>query len=144
MMKDTLKKFVMLLLIVGSLPVSAQLFDGTPVKQHRFAHVDLPELRKEVLNSLKKDDLIESKKSPVFLFLKEDGIYLNRMKLSGGLDTRYTKLLANFDLGKGPNRVIMITTECTAVGDFYDESFSGKSRGRLSLPETRKFMAALE
>lgn len=143
-MKNTLKKILMMLLMAYTMPVSAQLFDEAPVQQHRFTHVDLPKLRKVVLNHLQKDDLIENKKSQVFLFLKEDGIYFNRVKLSEELNTRYAEMFAAFDLGKGPNRVLLINKDCTAVGDFYDESFSGKSLGRLSLPETRKAMEALE
>ncbi len=126
------------------LPCSAQLFDETPAKNHRFTHVDLQKLRKVVLNQLLKDDLIQNKKTEVFLFLKEDEIKLNRLKLPAALESRYTALLDDYNLGKGPNRMILISRDCTAVGDFWDESFSGKSNGRLSLPETRKAMEALE
>ncbi len=143
-MKNTVKQVVMWILIVGALPVSAQLFDDEPAKPPRFTHVDLPKLRKVVLNHLYKDELIQNKRSQVFLFLKEEGIYLNRLKLSEDLNARYAAMLASYDLGEGPNRVILINRECTAVGDFFDESFSGKSRGRLSLTETRKAMESLE
>ena len=139
-----MKSIVMLLMMVWVLPSSAQLFDESPDRKHRFTHVDLQKLRKEVLHELIKDDLIPNRRSQVFLFLTEDGIKLNREKLSTALDEKYNALLADYDLGQGPNRLILINPDCVAVGDFWDESFSGKSKGRLSLPETKEAMASLE
>lgn len=144
-MKVSMKTLVVILLLICTIPGNAQLFDDAPVGQHSFTHVDLPKLRKELLNQLIKDDLIQNRKSPVFLFLKEDGgMKLNRTKLSEALVATYTSVLVDYDLGNGPHRVVLINPDCTAVGDFWDESFSGKSRGRLSLPEARKAMEALE
>lgn len=144
-MKVSMKTFVVILLLICTIPGSAQLFDEAPIGQHSFSHVDLPKLRKALLSQLLKDNLIQNRKSPVFFFLKEDGgMKLNQTKLSGEHVARYAKVLAEYDLGTGPNRVVLINPDCTAVGDFWDESFSGKSRGRLNLPETRKAMEALE
>lgn len=130
--------------MVWVLPSSAQLFDESPAAKHRFTHVDLQKLRKAVLHELLKDDLIANRKSQVFLFLGEEGIKLNRENLSDKLDKKYNVMLADYNLGKGPNRLILINPDGVAVGDFWDESFSGKSEGRLSLPEIREALAALE
>lgn len=138
-----MKSIVVLLMMVWVLPSSAQLF-GESTAPSRFTHVNLKKLRKDVLNELLKDNLIPNRRSQIFLFLKEDGIEVNRLKLSKDLDNKYTSVLAAHELGRGPNRLVLINPDCIAVGDFWDESFSGKSEGRLSLQETREAMAALE
>ena len=139
-----MKSIVMLLMMVWVLPASAQLFDESPAKEGRFTHVNLQKLRKELLKELMNDELISNKKSQVFFFLKEERFKLNHQKLSAELIEKYNAMLADYKLGKGPNRLILINPDGVAVGDFWDESFSGKSEGRLSLPEIREAMAALE
>lgn len=139
-----MKTITILLMMIWVLPTTAQLFDETPNEKHRFTHVNLSKLRKDVIDQLLKDDLINNKKPEVFLFLKEGGIELNRMKLSPALNQQYVAMLSKYELGEGPNRMVLINPDCTAVGDFLGQSFSGKSIGRLSLPEVREAMDALE
>lgn len=139
-----MKSVVLLLMMAWVWPVSAQLFNASASGKDQFASLDLLKLRKDIFHELLQDDLISKKKSQVFVFLQEEGIKVNQVKLSEELDRKYTKILASYDLGRGPNRLIVINPEGIAAGDFWDDSFSGKSEGRLSLPETRAALAALE
>jgi len=104
----------------------------------RFSAINLKELKRTVLNQMMKDDLIDSKKSKVYLFLREEGFTLNNQKFSSALNEKYTKLLAPFDIGTGPNRTILLTEDCTAVGDFTEGNFRGKMEGRLRIEYTQK------
>lgn len=121
------------------------LFGSTMAQDNkRFNDVDLNDLRKTIVNQLREDGLIKSKKNLIYLFLEDDGIKLNGEKLSDELSARYEKLLSPFDLGTGPYRTIYLAKDCTAVGDLTSGSFTGKSRGRLSIAEAQKSFQALE
>ena len=104
----------------------------------RFSEINLKELRRTVLSNLKEDNLIESKKEEVYLFLKEDGVYLNATKFNSDRTEKYMNLLAPYQIGTGPDRTVFISKDCTAVGDFTENEFHGKMEGRLRLEYTKK------
>ena len=104
----------------------------------RFSAINLNELRKTVLDQLIKDNLINSKKTKVYLFLKEDGITLNDHRLSEELNTKYALLLAPYEIGTGPDRTVFLSKDCTAVGDFKEDAFHGKMQGRLRIEYTQR------
>ena len=105
----------------------------------RFSEINLNELRRTVIKQLLADDLIEHKKELVYLFLHEEGISLNGVRLGNSFQSSYQSLLSGFKIGTGPDRTILISRDCTAVGDFTNEgSFHGKSEGRLRVEYNRK------
>ena len=111
--------------------------EGTP---GRFSEINLNELRKTVLTQLMKDNLIRNKREVVYLFLREDGITFNDQKLNNELNLKYTNLLAPYKIGTGPDRTLFFSHDCTAVGDFTENKFYGKMKGRLRIEyTTRKF-----
>ena len=111
---------------------------GEDYNSGRFSAINLDELRRTVLNQLIKDDLINSKKAKVYLFLKEDGITFNDQKLDKELNAKYTRLLAPYEIGTGPDRTIFLSKDCTAVGDFKEDAFHGKMQGRLRIEYTKR------
>ena len=117
----------MLILLSVSSGISQDLDKG------RFSDVNLNELRNTVHKHLLQDDLINSKSDTVYLSLREKYMALNGQAFSQALRSKYTKILAPYNIGTGPNRTILLTGVCSAVGDFMENSFHGKSKGRLQI-----------
>ncbi len=107
-------------------------------KPGRFADVDLSKLRRTVLKQLTNDDLISGRKETVYVFLRPDGVSINDEALPQEASDKYVKLLAPFEIGTGPNRAVLVSKDCTAVGDFTEDSFTGKSEGSLRLAYTQE------
>jgi len=102
----------------------------------RFADVNLSQLRSEVLQQLSKDQLIESKKERIYLFLRDDAVSLNGTPLDAQLTTRYRDLLAPYELGTGAYRAIFISREGTGIGDFEGGGLHCKFKGKLTKDDT--------
>ncbi|WP_436515499.1 hypothetical protein [Ekhidna sp. To15] len=102
-----------------------------------FKNIDLKELRKAFVNQLLDDGLIKRKKDDIHLALRSEMTLLNEQVLDKELHEKYGNLAAQFDIKRGSYRVIYITHQCTAVGDFLDDSFSGKIQGKMNLNELK-------
>ena len=123
------------LLLIGMVCVS---FIASAQSTPKFDEVNLAKLRKVVMNQLLSDDLIRNKQATVYFFLREDGILLNGKELAGNHQATYQELISDYRLGVGPDRAIYISADCTAVGDFSNGSFHGKSEGKLRIVYDRK------
>ena len=122
---------LLVLLVATALNSNAQ-----QIKTPSFSDVNLNELRKTVVANLLEDNLIEKRKADVYLFLRDSGIFLNGYPLEAQLSAKYQRLLDPFELGTGPYRTVLLSQDCTAVGDFMENSFHGKSKGRLRIEYT--------
>ncbi|WP_421764578.1 hypothetical protein [Ekhidna sp.] len=102
-----------------------------------FENVDLKKLRKTFVNQLLDDGLIKGKKEDIHLALRSEMTLLNEKALDVELHKKYGNLAATFNIQRGSYRVVYITRHCTAIGDFFDDSFSGKIQGKMSLNELK-------
>lgn len=100
-----------------------------------FRNVDLKELKKAFVNQLFEDGLIERKKEDIHLEFRTETTLLNDEVLDDKLHKKYGDLAAQFDIDRGSYRIVYITRQCIAVGDFYKDSFSGKMQGKMNLGE---------
>lgn len=120
-------------------PVLIILVSHVSVAQNKdrsnFKDIDLKELRKVVLKELMNDGLISSKKESVHLSLRSQKTVLNGEELTDQLHQKYGNLAAQFKITRGSYRTVYITNQCTAVGDFYEDSFDGKVKGKMRLAE---------
>lgn len=100
-----------------------------------FKDIDLTELKKTIIQELLKDGLIEKRKDNVHLALRSEMTLLNDEVLSEKQHEKYGSLAAQFKIDRGSYRTIYITRQCIAVGDFYENSFSGTIRGKMDIDE---------
>ncbi|MEO9483759.1 MAG: hypothetical protein ABJG47_09955 [Ekhidna sp.] len=100
-----------------------------------FKDIDLKKMRKTIIEELLKDDLIKNKKEEIQLALRTSETLLNGKVLDDELHVRYGNIVAQFEVGRGSYRIIIINRQCTAVGDFHEDSFNGKAQGKLSLKD---------
>lgn len=98
-----------------------------------FRDIDLKELKKIFVDELMADGLIERKKDDIHLSLQSERTLLNNKVLKEEFHEKYGNLAEKFNIERGSYRVIYITRKCTAVGDFLEDSFSGRVEGTFSL-----------
>ncbi len=126
-----MKKTPLLLLIAAIL--TTQFAFGQKNEPSNFQNIDLKELRKAFVNQLMEDGLIDRRKDDIHLALRTETTLLNDKILAKEFHEKYGNLAEKFDIQRGSYRVIYITRQCIAVGDFLEDSFSGRIDGKFSL-----------
>ena len=104
-------------------------------KTKNFKSIDLKELKKVFVDQLLADGLIEKKKEDVHLAFRSETTLLNDEELDEDFHKKYGDLAAKFNIDRGSYRIVYITRQCIAVGDFYKNSFSGRMQGKMDMDE---------
>lgn len=129
-MKKVTSIFTVLFLLMLSTDGLAQ--DKAEVN---FNLIDLNKLKNSIVSELRNDGLVDLKNEEIHLELRTSETVLNGERLNKVLHDKYTILSEEFGIGRGSYCRIYITRKCTAVGNFFEDSFDGKMKGRLNLQE---------
>lgn len=96
-------------------------------------------LKKTLLNNLKKDQLITSRKAGMLLtFDENEKIHINQEVIPDGLQGKYKMLLGGYGILPCPIRIVEITRQYIAVGDITSDGFTGHTTGTVILDQLGK------
>lgn len=89
-------------------------------------------LKRDLLNNLKKDKLISSRKHGMLLsFDKDEKIQVNQQLIPEALQGKYKALLGGYGILPCPIRIVEITRQYIAVGDLVPDGFEGHTSGTV-------------
>ncbi|MEM8527401.1 MAG: hypothetical protein AAGG68_22360 [Bacteroidota bacterium] len=92
-------------------------------------------LKVSLLNKLKKDEIIASKKGKMMLTFNKNGILINNQPLENQLQKKYLDFLKNYNIEPCANRVVITTPDYIAIGNRTKEGLKGHIQGRASIDD---------
>lgn len=129
-----------------------RLTSGTPTQFNvqKDESIPLPELSSAQLKSLKRqlskyvktDGLTRGKSTLLTVEYDDEILKVNHHELSGQLFAKYAKLLAEYEIGPGPDRRVVLDKRYIMVGDFTEDGFEGSALGRameIKFKENQRF-----
>lgn len=104
---------------------------GTP----KISDTGIKLLKINLLNKLKGDQIIVSKKNKMVITFNKNGVLVNNQLLANHLQNKYLDFLQKNNITPCDNRLVITTSEYIAVGNHTKEGFKGHIDGRVNLEE---------